>query len=51
MEDVTQKDLLAIQSTGSHADEKLLAELRKRKLVEKKSVLLSLAHGAMADAC
>ncbi|GAA5955363.1 hypothetical protein JCM8115_001926 [Rhodotorula mucilaginosa] len=36
VEDVTQKDLLAIQSTGSHADEKLLAELRKRKLVEKK---------------
>lgn len=33
---MTQKDLLAIQSTGSHPDEKLLAELRKRKLVEKK---------------
>jgi phenylalanyl-tRNA synthetase alpha chain len=38
VEDVTQKDLLDIQSTGSHADEKLLAELRKRKLVEKKYV-------------
>lgn len=38
MDDVTQKDLLAIQSSGGHADEKLLAELRKRKLVEKKCV-------------
>ncbi len=38
VEDVTQKDLLAIQSTGSQTDEKLLAELRKRKLVEKKYV-------------
>ncbi|BGO99131.1 Phenylalanyl-tRNA synthetase, beta subunit, cytoplasmic [Rhodotorula toruloides] len=36
VDDVTQKDLLAIQSSGGHSDEKLLAELRKRKLIEKK---------------
>ncbi|BGP04441.1 Phenylalanyl-tRNA synthetase, beta subunit, cytoplasmic [Rhodotorula toruloides] len=36
VDDVTQKDLLAIQSSGAHSDEKLLAELRKRKLIEKK---------------
>lgn len=38
VDDVTQKDLLAIQSSGAHSDEKLLAELRKRKLIEKKCV-------------
>lgn len=36
--DVTQNDLLLVQSSGAHPDEKLLAELRKRKLVEKKCV-------------
>jgi phenylalanyl-tRNA synthetase alpha chain len=39
VEDTTRNDLLSIQSTGAHSDEKLLAELRKRKLVEKKCVL------------
>ncbi|GAA5888831.1 hypothetical protein JCM6882_002870 [Rhodosporidiobolus microsporus] len=34
--DTTRSDLLSIQSSGAHADEKLLADLRKRKLVEKK---------------
>lgn len=33
---MTKNDLTTISSTGSHPDEKLLAELRKRKLVEKK---------------
>ncbi|BGP44487.1 Phenylalanyl-tRNA synthetase, beta subunit, cytoplasmic [Rhodotorula kratochvilovae] len=36
VDDETQKDLLTIQSSGAHPDEKLLAELRKRKLIEKK---------------
>ncbi|GAA5898108.1 hypothetical protein JCM8208_000156 [Rhodotorula glutinis] len=45
--DETQKDLVAIQSSGSHPDEKLLAELRKRKLVEKKkSFYYSVEKGA-----
>jgi len=47
--DETQKDLVAIQSSGAHPDEKLLAELRKRKLVEKKCVLL-LALSACSQA-
>lgn len=46
--DATKDDLLTVQSTGVLADDKLLAELRKRKLVEKKCVadsLTSLARG------
>ncbi|GAA5950346.1 hypothetical protein JCM3765_004515 [Sporobolomyces pararoseus] len=36
IEDGTQKDLLQVQTSGTHSDEKLLRELVKRKLVEKK---------------
>ncbi|GAA5950639.1 hypothetical protein JCM21900_002537 [Sporobolomyces salmonicolor] len=36
VEDTTRNDLLSVQSSGAHTDEKLLGELRKRKLVEKK---------------
>ncbi|GAA5898984.1 phenylalanine--tRNA ligase subunit alpha [Sporobolomyces salmoneus] len=36
VEDATQKDLREIQGKGTHPDEKLLRELVKRKLVEKK---------------
>ncbi|GAA5934576.1 hypothetical protein JCM10213_002017 [Rhodosporidiobolus nylandii] len=44
--DVTRNDLLSIQSSGGHSDEKLLAELRKRKLVEKKKTFyFSVAKG------
>lgn len=34
--DTTQLELLQIRDTGAHPDEKLLADLRKRKLAEKK---------------
>lgn len=34
--DTTKEALLAVQSSGVHADEKLQGDLRKRKLVEKK---------------
>ncbi|KAM0793624.1 Phenylalanyl-tRNA synthetase, beta subunit, cytoplasmic, variant 2 [Microbotryomycetes sp. NB124-2] len=36
VEDATQKDLQTIASTGTHSDDKLLAELKKRKLIEKR---------------
>ncbi|GAA5836593.1 hypothetical protein JCM3766R1_006964 [Sporobolomyces carnicolor] len=36
IEDATQKDLVVVQTSGAHPDEKLLRELVKRKLVEKK---------------
>ncbi|GAA5997246.1 phenylalanine--tRNA ligase subunit alpha [Rhodotorula paludigena] len=36
VDDETQKNLLTIQTSGAHSDDKLLAELRKRKLIEKK---------------
>ncbi|GAA6043238.1 hypothetical protein JCM8097_008476 [Rhodosporidiobolus ruineniae] len=46
VDDETRKDLLTIKSSGSHPDEKLLAELRKRKLVEKKKTFyFSVAKG------
>lgn len=34
--DSAKNDLVQVQTSGSHTDEKLLADLRKRKLVEKK---------------
>ena len=37
--DQTKIDLETIGSTGAHSDKKLLDELRKRKLVEKKYAL------------
>lgn len=33
--DETQKDLQEIESTGTHGDAKLLADLKKRTLVDK----------------
>lgn len=36
MSDQTKIDLETVESTGGHSDKKLLDELRKRKLVEKK---------------
>lgn len=38
VKDTTRDELLEVQSTGTLSDEKVLAELRKRKLVEKKYV-------------
>jgi phenylalanyl-tRNA synthetase alpha chain len=36
--DTTQIELTEVETTGGHSDDKVLSELRKRKLIEKKYV-------------
>jgi hypothetical protein len=38
VEDATKTELVTIHTTRTHPDEKLLTDLRKRKLIEKKYV-------------
>ena len=39
--DVTQKDLLEVRESGTHSNEKVLMDLKKRTLVEKQLSIIN----------